>query len=159
MLKKSSRRQVRLFGAVLAAVCALLVLAGTAVAQSGPFQLRGQGVAHNLNVNATAGAHFVISSSPDGRTTISGGFDNRTLFGTYTASGRRLRSRSGTCFQFNGTFVVGGADGSGFPPNTTAPITLTVTITGSRVQAIYHIGPLPSLPLPQYGTIEGTVTR
>jgi hypothetical protein len=120
---------------------------------------RMQAVVTNLTANATSGIIMTMQLGSDGTATISGQLDNQNLFGSFESNGNQIYcGETIYCYQANGTFHVGGADGSGFPEGTSASFTITLAIENGQVRGVYRIGLLPDFTWEQYGIIEGNLT-
>ena len=90
-----------------------------------------------------------------------GGFDNKTLFGSFKAEGVTLPAcRLGyQCLLFSGTFYVGEA--AGYPNGSKSNFSMTVAINpdDKRIIGVYEIGELPNVPYSQYGQINGKIGK
>jgi hypothetical protein len=117
-----------------------------------------QGVAYNVTANASTGFTATLTVASDGTVSATGDFDDINLFGAFAVSGVSIVC-DGQCFQLTGDFIVGGADGSGFPEGTRANFTLSLAITGTTVRGVYHIDVMPGITMPQYGILEGSLSR
>lgn len=116
------------------------------------------GAATNVTANASAGVRFTMTTSDDANYAVEGAFDATNLFGRFVGQGRRLPCDTGICVQVDGTLSLGG-DGSGFPEGTRARFVLSVAITGTNANGVYHIGRLEGVATEQYGFMMLSLRR
>ncbi len=115
-----------------------------------------EGTAANITAGVASEVTLTLDTDGEGTLTASGNFDNRTLFGRFETTGRKLfpsPDGQATCLQFKGRIALGDGDGSGFPGGTKTDFILSLWVAEDGIIGIYHLGELFDRDYQQYGTL------
>lgn len=120
------------------------------------------GRALNVTVGVAAGVELRVRRLVDGGYTLDGEFDNVSLSGRVTGTGRVPSYDDGQsacaqgheCILFSGSITLGSDAGFADGTVTTFVLALDVAAGGTEVFGAYHVGPLPGFDFEQYGILD-----
>lgn len=101
-----------------------------------------KGTASNVQAKQSSGVTMQIKKTGTNNYSCKGNFDNVNLFGSFAMTGSGFADAYNpnlSTVTFSGTFMVGGADGSGFPQGTEASISAIINLTENNATGSYKI--------------------
>ncbi len=106
-----------------------------------------EGTATNATNYKTAGVNLTITMPGDNVYKCTGRFDEKTLFGRFELTGKKITSTDNpgaTTLHFTGQINFGDNDGSNFDPGTTTTFTLSLVIFTDNATGTYIIDEIPN---------------
>jgi TIR domain len=114
------------------------------------------GDAKNLTSNRKlSGFDVEIRRGAAGAARAEGGFDNLTLWGRFSIPGREVSCTDvgDQCLSFKGEINLG-QDGSEYPDGTVTSFEMYAAIAADELTGTYTVGPLPTRPYAQKGSLS-----